>query len=153
MIMEWGCWSSFYNSLSVEQYAALFQRVAMIMGLSGVKWGQRSEADGLKYTVVDSNSWRIGIKKCDGFISQYSSDHWIVSWMELRNLWNSWTSSKKWVHSRNVSSAFYAQSHVRPHLGRFYFGFNLVLKYYICCSARMLLSGAPTGRTECLRIS
>ena len=48
-----------------------------------------------------------------------SSDHWIVSWMELRNLWNSWTSSKKWVHSRNVSSAFHAQSHVRPHLGRF----------------------------------
>ena len=42
----------FCNSLSVEQYAALFQRVAMIMGLSGVKWGQRSEADGLKYTIL-----------------------------------------------------------------------------------------------------
>ena len=40
----------------MEQYAALFQRVAMIIGLAGVKWGQRSEADGLKYTVVDSNS-------------------------------------------------------------------------------------------------
>ena len=36
----------------MEQYAALFQRVAMIMGLAGVKWGQRSEADGLKYTVL-----------------------------------------------------------------------------------------------------
>ena len=36
----------------MEQYAALFQRVAMIMGLSGVKWGQRSEADGLKYTIL-----------------------------------------------------------------------------------------------------
>jgi len=30
----------------------LFQRVAMIMGLAGVKWGQRSEADGLKYTIL-----------------------------------------------------------------------------------------------------
>ena len=36
----------------MEQYAALFQRVAMIMGLAGVKWGQRSEADGLKYTIL-----------------------------------------------------------------------------------------------------
>ena len=27
----------------------------------------------------------------------------------------------------------------------FFCGFNLVLKYYICCSARKLLSGAPTG--------
>jgi len=36
----------------VEQYAALFQRVAMIMGWAGVKWGQRSEADGLKYTIL-----------------------------------------------------------------------------------------------------
>ena len=36
----------------VEQYAALFQRVAMIMGLSGVKWGQRPEADGFKYTIL-----------------------------------------------------------------------------------------------------
>ena len=42
----------FCNSLSVEQYAALFQSVAMIMGWAGVKWGQRSEADGLKYTIL-----------------------------------------------------------------------------------------------------
>ena len=36
----------------MEQYAALFQSVAMIMGWAGVKWGQRSEADGLKYTIL-----------------------------------------------------------------------------------------------------
>ena len=36
----------------MEQYVAHFQRVAMIMGLAGVKRGQWSEADGLKYTIL-----------------------------------------------------------------------------------------------------
>ena len=31
--------------------SALFQGVAMILGLAGVKWGQQSEADGLKCTL------------------------------------------------------------------------------------------------------
>ena len=35
-----------------QESSALFQGVAMIMGLAGVKWGQRSEADGLKYTIL-----------------------------------------------------------------------------------------------------
>ena len=62
----------------------------MIMGLAGVKWGQQSEADGLKYTIlwipiVDEQASRNVLARLSPYLVQ-TIGLWIVDWMELRNL-------------------------------------------------------------------
>ena len=93
----------------------------MMMGLEAGEvgiaiWGRWFSV----YCIVDSICWWMDINEWDDLTFLISSsDHWIVSWMELRNFWNSWTSSKEQIYSSNVPSAFHAQSYMRLHLGWF----------------------------------